>query len=324
MKILSYIKRCVLKLLKNITTLKMTKAEIKEKIEQYHNNDLKIVDDLIIKYNKDYSTIIKDDYRPNNDNERLHIDFFNRCKNIKKAIEYTIADISYQEDSINMIHDYQKPWKDNGNFESNLFAIACPYNRYREMGTLYLDSDSLLAEKPVRHLKHIIPDSEKSKYEEENFIKENYLMLENLLQDITPIKIFDDWISLLKQHPLFFDYAPIFEDLKKNWEQKLYYTFYITGVFQIEGFFNKIIDSIPENLGVNPSSLQDKVKKLRQSLIDKEQMYYAHSLDYFAYILPINRHKLGHTGCPNISTNDTIKRVSIQLLLDLRFLYFIL
>lgn len=111
--------------------------------------------------------------------------------------------------------------------------------------------------------------------------------------------------------PLKNDRRDIFESLIKSFRARRWIDFYSVAILQVEGLFSEMCSIVyAAKAESTPKSLPDKVNSIRP-FHDLSDAYF----DYYQYHIPIQRNRIGHTGY-----DEDLKLKSYDLLVDLSHL----
>lgn len=294
----------------------MTLEEVKDEMLRLNQNDLAKINTLIAKYENEEP--IKSYLVTHECKDNAVLDFYERCKNKKQEIDNWIDNTTDREQFALTVSSLYDAWQIRGTL-SNKDYFMRPYFKYGEMEDDFLDYEYFSNKKIHKHIFSLIGTNSKEMELILNSEGKKTLYM-NLMEIIKPSDIFSSWKDFLKEFTILSDRLPIFEELEKLWNNNLYYGFYSLSLLQIEGIFTILIEDIAkESLEDAGSNVQKKALIIRRLLSEKNRFTYMYAMDYFAHIIPLQRHKLAHTGLPIIS-KDEIKEKVVENLYDLKFL----
>jgi len=275
--------------------------ELKASIE----TDLKELNELIKWYesNKPVQKYIENGGRPQNHDEKILIDYYNRCtkertiiwghylNNIKKRAIINSGDFSWLANSD--IHRWSKDYYDR------------PYYFARARSLPYFDC------RKIDLVAHRLVDFAGNELEFEKLYAVNKpLFYKRMFKKEKAVNILQEFDFYLSRIPMTNNRQPIFDELKKLFKSSRWIGFYALALSQIEGLFTEMYQLInPEN-EKGWKSLPAKVASLRP-FHDMSQYFF----DYYEYHIPKLRNKFMHAGF-----EDDFKIKSFDLFFDLRYL----
>jgi hypothetical protein len=312
----------------------MTLQEIKNRISEINQADLAMVNALIEKYEnqKIIKEYLKEEAKETGRGEKSFrgsdykfavFDFYQRCLEKKEQIQNFIANEAVKLAQI--LFDSQSIFTISTKNQEILMRNYSDFNIYGELEADYLDFDIFSKKEVHSHIFFLIGSQHKEQMEIVLKTRGKVQFYEDLKHIITPNSIFEEWLNFIKASPILTNRLLVFEELQKLWNSQFYHGFYALALFQIEGIFNIWIQKIAGETISNyeRSKLRKKVIKIRKILLDKGAIGYAYSIDYFAYLVPLQRNSFAHKGI--IEYKENLPTFKIQenvndTLYDLKFL----